>query len=79
MTSSSASELAPITRPPLAWIRASGLGERLWRRMRGSIAAIAGQLRERALDRIERHLPPGVRPYHRLHSDVLRAETRRFL
>jgi hypothetical protein len=79
MTSNSASELTRITRPLSAPIRASGLAERLWQNISGSIAAIAGHLRESALDKIERRLPPAAPPYHRLHSDVLRAETRRLL
>lgn len=76
MKSNSASEFAPITPPLSASIRARGLAERIWQHICGSFGAIAGQWRERALDRAP---PPGAPLYGRLHSDVLRAETRRLL
>ena len=56
---------------------AAGLVERLGRRIHSWIAAIPGHLRERALDRIERRLPPTDAAFRQLQRDVLRIKARR--
>jgi hypothetical protein len=79
MRGNSASEFATITRPLPLPMRARGLAERIWQHFSVIIATLAGRWRERALEKSERCLPPAAPPYSPLHSDVMRAETRRLL
>ena len=55
------------------------LAFRLWRILHACIAAAAGEVRERALQRAERHSAMPDSSFSRLHRDVMKIEARRLL
>jgi len=79
MSDASANEFGSKYRPLSVLIPTRNATACVWRLFRVCLAATASKLRERALQRAERHSPMTARSFGRLHRDVLKIEARRFL
>ena len=76
---SNAPEFGSRYRPLFVRMPARDLAFRLGRILRACIAAAAGKLRERALQRAECHSAMADSSFSRLHRDVMKIEARRLL
>jgi hypothetical protein len=79
MSNAPANEFGSPYRPLSVLMPARYLAFRLWRILRARIAAAAGALRERALQRAEYHSATVDSSFSRLHRDVMKIEARRLL
>jgi hypothetical protein len=79
MRNAPANEFGSTYRPLSVPLPVRGLTAYLWRLFRVCIATTASQLRERALQRADRHSAMADRSFSRLHGDVLTIEARRLL
>ena len=78
MSDAPANELGSTYRPQSVLMPARDLAFRFWRVLRACIAA-AGELRERALQRIECQSAMADGSFSRLHRDVMKIRARRLL
>ena len=79
MSNAPANEFESTDRSLSVLMPARGLAFRLWHLLRACIAATAGALRERALQRAECHSAMADSSFSRLHRDVMKIEARRLL
>jgi hypothetical protein len=79
MSNAPANEFGSTYRPPSVLMPARDLAFRLWHLLRACIAAAAGELRERALQRAECRSAMADSSFSPLHRDVMKIEARRLL
>jgi hypothetical protein len=79
MSNAPANEFGSTYRPLFVRMPERDLAFRLWRILGACIAAAAGELRERALQRAECHSAMADSSFSRLHRDVMKIEARRLL
>jgi len=79
MSNAPANEFGSTVRTLSVLVPARDLVFRLWRTLRACIAAAAGELRERAMQRAECHSAMADSSLSRLHRDVMKIEARRLL